>query len=121
MRECWLCQKPVLVPKLVTTPIGGGKKKATVRDAKYEDAISAWKLVQAQPPGGQESILIFHCCTLALLQNPWQTPVTGHYWKQAGGPTALSWWPGFQFLYNVASNCKMAASPFTLKINQCQK
>lgn len=58
-------------------------------DPKYEDAISTWKFLKSQPIGSQESILIFHCCTLAPFQNPWQTPVTGHYWKQAGGPTAL--------------------------------
>lgn len=61
------------------------------RDPKYEDTISTCKFVQSQPTGSQESILIFRCCTLALLQNPWQTPVTGHSWKQAGGPIVLSY------------------------------
>lgn len=62
-----------------------------IRDPKYEDAISIWNFLQSQPTGSQESILIFRCCTLILLQNCWQAPVTGHYWKQVGGPTVLSY------------------------------
>lgn len=123
LRECWLCQKPALVPKLIITPISR-RKKATLRDPKYEDAISFHIPTVPDPwkPGKYSYFLLLYTCPAPKpLADTcyWSLLETG--WWPSSSFLQCTWWPGFQFLCNVASNFKMAISPFTLKINQCQK
>jgi len=63
--ECWGCQKRTWDPKVIITPIS--RIKNTLRGPKYEDTILTQEFPQSQITGSEESIFIFHCCTLALL------------------------------------------------------
>lgn len=124
LRQCSLCQKPVLVPKLITTPISRRKKKhgkgSKLWRCHFNLEISTtpahWK------PGKYSYFsLLYTCsapkplagtCDWSLLETDW--------WPNSSF-LQCTWWPGFQFLYNIASYFKMAVSPLTLKRNQCQK
>lgn len=93
--------------------------KNTPRDLKYEDIISAWELLQSQITGSQNYFLFFivvHVPCFETLDRHLLSATTANssFWQ-------YTWRHDFWFLYNKASNFKIASPPFTFKRNPCQK